>query len=314
MRVLLQFPEGLKQKALEYARKHEAQGDEVFLSASACYGACDLALDEARWVKADKLVHFGHNRFVRDDLPIQVEYVDYSIDIDVGRLEAVLPHLEGMQAIALATTVQHIHQLDSMRAFFEKSGKRVLIGKGERAERPGQILGCDGGAIKSVEKDADAVLFVGEGLFHPLAMETEKPAFTYNPSSGSVIRLDEEIARLRKKRKGAITLAYHAKTFGILLSTKPGQFNMAGAQYAKKELEKRGLTAAIVTANELEPMALKNFAAFDCFINTACPRMADDTEEFGKPILNLDMLLQLFQVIDTVGRAAGAFGSGKNIK
>ncbi|MFH0885261.1 MAG: diphthamide biosynthesis enzyme Dph2 [Candidatus Micrarchaeota archaeon] len=298
MRILLQFPEGLKQKALEYARKYEAEGHEVFLSASACYGACDLALDEARWVKADKIVHFGHNRFVKEDLPIPVEYVDYNIDIDIQKLESIVPHLEGMKTIALATTVQHIHQLEEMKAYFEKNGKRVLIGKGERAKMPGQILGCDSGAIKSVEPDSDAVVFIGEGMFHPLAMETSKPSFSYNPSSGAVKRLDDEIARLRKKRKGAITLAYSAKTFGILLSTKPGQFNMAGAQWAKKELEKRSRNAAIVAANELEPMALKNFMSFDCYINTACPRMADDTEEFGKPILNIDMLIELFRVID----------------
>ena len=304
MRILLQFPEGLKQKALEHARRYESEGHEVFLSASACYGACDLALDEAGWIKADKIVHFGHNRFIRGDLPVKipVEYIDYKIDVDIPKLEALLPHLAGMKTVALATTVQHIHQLEDMKAFFEKNGKRVLIGKGERAMLQGQILGCDGGAVKSVEKDADAVVFVGEGMFHPLAMETTKPAFAYNPSSGNAKRLDDDIARLRKRRKGSFTLAYSAKSFGILLSTKPGQFNMAGAQWAKKELEKRGRNAAIVTANELEPMALKNFMSFDCYINTACPRMADDTEEFGKPILNIGMLIELFKVIDGEGK------------
>ena len=63
MRVLLQFPEGLKQKALEYAVKIEKGGDEVFISASPTFGACDLAIDEARSIKADKLIHFGHGEF-----------------------------------------------------------------------------------------------------------------------------------------------------------------------------------------------------------------------------------------------------------
>lgn len=301
MRILLQFPEGLKQKALGFAKVYEAEGHEVFLSASACYGACDLALDEARWLKADKIVHFGHNRFMKGDLPIPVEYVEYRLDIDVEGLSALLPHIEKHRTIALATTVQHIHQLGGMKAFFEKNGKIVLIGKGERAEMPGQILGCDGGAVKSVEKDVDAVVFVGDGMFHPLALVTEKPIFAYNPAARSVKQLDLEIIALRKKRKGSITRAYLCRRFGILLSTKPGQFNMAGAKWAKSELEKRGFEAAIVAANELEPMALKNFMAFECFINTACPRMADDTEEFGKPMLNLDMLIELFGIIDGEG-------------
>ena len=65
MRVLLQFPEGLKRLALEYAQKYEAQGHEVFVSSSSCYGACDLALDEAKKIGAKKIVHFGHSKFIR---------------------------------------------------------------------------------------------------------------------------------------------------------------------------------------------------------------------------------------------------------
>jgi 2-(3-amino-3-carboxypropyl)histidine synthase len=298
MRIIIQFPEGLKQKAVQISKEYEGQGHQVFLSASACYGACDLALDEARWIKADKIVHFGHNRFVRNDVGIQVEYVDYKIDVDIGRLEVILPHIKESKSIALATTVQHIHQLDEMKSFFEKHGKKVHIGKGERAEKPGQILGCDGGAVKKVERDSDAIVFIGSGLFHPLALDVAKPAYVFNPVDSSVKDIRPEVERLRKKRRGAIAKALSCKSFGILLCTKPGQFSLAGAEWARKELEKRGLGCAILVANELEPMTLNNFMTFDCFINTACPRMADDTEEFGKPILNVDMLNELFALLD----------------
>src|SRR5271157_3184379 len=101
MRILLQFPEGLKQKALELSRKYESEGHEVILSASACYGACDIAIDEARWLKADRIVHFGHNSFVKADLGVPVEYVEYNIDIDIAGLAAVLPYIEEYDAIAL---------------------------------------------------------------------------------------------------------------------------------------------------------------------------------------------------------------------
>ena len=63
MKILLQFPEGLKQKAVEIAKKYEKKGDVVFLSAAPCYGACDLALDEARAIGAKKIIHFGHSPF-----------------------------------------------------------------------------------------------------------------------------------------------------------------------------------------------------------------------------------------------------------
>ncbi|MBI4399825.1 diphthamide synthesis protein, partial [Candidatus Micrarchaeota archaeon] len=70
MRVLLQFPEGLKSKALKIAKKYEKKGYEVFISSSPCYGACDIAIEEAKACKADKILHFGHAEFTKIDYPI----------------------------------------------------------------------------------------------------------------------------------------------------------------------------------------------------------------------------------------------------
>ena len=302
MRILLQFPEGLKRKALVIAEAYEKEGHEVFLSASACYGACDIALDEARALNAGKIVHYGHSRFPRGNGEIPVEYVPYSIDADLRVLSAALPHLEGKKRVALATTVQHIHQLGQMKEFFEKNGKTVLVGKGELCAEPGQILGCDAGAVKSVEKDADAIVFVGEGMFHALALDSKKPAYAISPYGGGVKDLSADIERLRRKRMGALAKALTCESFGILLSTKPGQANIEGALWARGELEKRGVRCAILVANELEPMNVKNFMAFGCLVNTACPRMADDTEEWGMPMLNLGTLKEALAMMDSGGK------------
>jgi 2-(3-amino-3-carboxypropyl)histidine synthase len=301
MKILLQFPEGLKQKASEIAKKYEAEGHQVFLSGSPCYGACDIALDEARWIGADKIVHFGHSRFVRTDLEIPVEYVEYHVDIDVEGLRSVLPLLEGKNTIALATTIQHTHQLEEMKKFLEKNGKKVLIGKGVKTSVPGQVLGCDALAVSSVASKADAVLFVGNGMFHALAIDANEgvPIIAYNPYSKKARDIRADIALIKRKRKGAIARALTCKKFGIMLSTKAGQFALKQAEDAKKQLVKRGFEAAIIVANELEPLALNNFMTFDCYVNTACPRMADDSEEFGKPVLNPDMLRELFELIDS---------------
>lgn len=296
MRILLQFPEGLKQKALEYAKKYE--GHEVVLSASPCYGACDLALDEARWIKADKIVHFGHNKFIKRELDIEVEYVPYHVDIEVEKLSAVLPLIEEYSRIGLATTVQHVHQFDKMKEFFESNGKEVLSETGELAAERGQVLGCDAGAVLKVKDKVEAVVFVGSGAFHPLAIEMEKPVFVYSPYDYSVRELNSEIERLRKRRKGAIAKALTSQRFGILVSTKPGQFNFEVAKWAKKELEKKGKTAEILVANEFDPMTVNNFMAFECYINTACPRIADDQEKFGKPLLSTGMLRELLALLE----------------
>jgi 2-(3-amino-3-carboxypropyl)histidine synthase len=300
MRILLQFPEGLKQKADELQKKYESEGHEVFLSASPCYGACDIALDEARWIKADKIVHFGHNKFVKTDLPISVEYVPYQIDIDVESLNEMAKHLKGHKTIALTTTVQHVHQLEEMKKVFEKHGIAVLMGSGYWATQPGQVLGCDSLGAKKLDNKIDAVVFVGDGMFHPLGIENAKPIFAFNPYTKQIRHMNEEIEKLRKKRKGSLLAAVEAKHFGIIVSTKIGQFNLMHAEYAKKELEKRGKHASILVANELEPITVNNFRHFDCYVNTACPRIVDDTVEFGKPILNLEMLKELFGILDSL--------------
>jgi len=298
-RILLQFPEGLKQKAAKFAEGYEKEGHEVFLSASPCYGACDIALDEARWIKADKIVHFGHNRFMKNDLEIPVEYVEFKVDVEIARLAALLPLLEGKKRIALATTVQHVHQFDEMKRFFAGHGIEAIAGKGERACGIGQVLGCDDGAVRKAGADIDAIVFVGNGMFHPLAIgnASGKPVLALDPYSGAVRDIGKDIANLRKRRMGSIAKALSCKRFGVLLSTKPGQFNMPLAIWARDELRKHGLAADILVANELEPLSLNNFLSFDCYINTACPRMADDTEEIGKPVLNIDMLRDFFGML-----------------
>ena len=155
MRILLQFPEGLKQEALKHAKRLEAEGNDVFISASPTYGACDLALDEARNIGADKLVHFGHAEFNKVDF--NVEYVEYSIDAPLDMLEKALPLLEGRDAIGVVVTIQQIHQLPVVKEFFERNGKRVVIGKPYGfAKKQGQILGCDIGSAASIDSKVDA--------------------------------------------------------------------------------------------------------------------------------------------------------------
>ncbi len=77
MRILLQFPEGLKQKALEHAKALRGRATRSSYPHRPPIGACDLALDEAKNIKADKLVHFGHGEFHHVDF--NVEYVEYAL-------------------------------------------------------------------------------------------------------------------------------------------------------------------------------------------------------------------------------------------
>ena len=92
--------------------------------------------------------------------------------------------------------------------------------------------------------------------------------------------------------------ALECKAFAILLSTKPGQFCPHVAENAKKKLRKAGLTAEILVSNEFNPVSIGNFREFDCYINTACPRVDEDSDLFDKPIINsidLEDFLQLYK-------------------
>jgi len=60
-RVGLQFPEGLKQYAVEIAAEIEEKTNSLtVIFADPCYGACDTKPEQAKKLKIDLLVHFGH--------------------------------------------------------------------------------------------------------------------------------------------------------------------------------------------------------------------------------------------------------------
>ena len=65
-RVGLQFPEGLKDRAIELAREIESKTDSaVIILTDPTYGACDMKRPQAEKLGLDLLVHFGHTEFKR---------------------------------------------------------------------------------------------------------------------------------------------------------------------------------------------------------------------------------------------------------
>jgi 2-(3-amino-3-carboxypropyl)histidine synthase len=299
MRILLQFPEGLKAEAVAKARALEAQGNEVLLSASPCYGACDVATAQAKALGADKIIHYGHSQFVDADVP--VEYVEYPQEVEYADVaKKALGMLGTYRTVGLVTTVQHVAQLPGIKKLLEKNGKRVLIGKrGARAKHDGQVLGCDQGAAQSIERSVDCFLYFGGGVFHPLgvALAVQKPVLAADPFLKKVFWLDEMKEKFARRRKGALLKALEAKRFGILVSTKPGQFALKEAEALRDALRKRGREAHVLVADEIVPETLENFRAFDCYINTACPRIVEDAERFAKPVLNAGEAREMLNII-----------------
>src|SRR5262250_1792072 len=106
-RVLVQLPDGFKNEGVRLAEfAAEKTGAEVFVSATPAWGACDLSLDAATRLKADLLVHYGHNEFLRDGSNgTPVVYVPAKAKHDIAPVVTkAAPLLQG-KTIGLATTV-----------------------------------------------------------------------------------------------------------------------------------------------------------------------------------------------------------------
>ena len=298
MRILIQFPEGLKQKALEYAESLEKEGNEVFVSASPNFGACDLALDEARNLKVDKLIHYGHAEFNKVDF--DVEYVPYEIDAPLDLLPKSLKYLKEFNKISVVTTVQHLHQLDSIKEFYEKNGKEVFIGRPYGfAKHPGQILGCDIGSAASVDSKVDAHVYFGGGIFHPLGalLNTKKPFLVIEPFDNKIEFIDSLRDTYQRRSKGKVLASLDAKSIAILVSTKNGQHNLKLAEILKKKIESEGIKSAILVSNTFDFDSINNMMEFDAFVNTACPRIAiDDIDRLRKPLLSANELMQVLSM------------------
>ena len=298
MRILIQFPEGLKQKALEYAESLEKEGNEVFVSASPNFGACDLALDEARNLKVDKLIHYGHAEFNKVDF--DVEYVPYEIDAPLDLLPKSLEYLKDFNRISVVTTVQHLHQLDSIKEFYEKNGKEVFIGRPYGfAKHPGQILGCDIGSAASVDSKVDAHVYFGGGIFHPLGalLNTKKPFLVIEPFDSKIEFIDSLRDTYQRRSKGKVLASLDAKSIAILVTTKNGQHNLKLAEILKKKIESEGLKSAILVSNTFDFDSINNMMEFDAFVNTACPRIAiDDIDRLRKPLLSANELMQVLSM------------------
>jgi 2-(3-amino-3-carboxypropyl)histidine synthase len=274
-RVALQFPEGLKRKAPEYAAALRDAGFTVIVSGDPCYGACDLALDTLN--HADVLVHVGHAPVNEQD---RVIFIPYSVDFDVTILEKALPLLKG-KSVGLVTTVQHVHLVPALEEYLRAKGIDVLVAEGKgRTPCRGQVLGCSFAAAR--DTGADEILYVGTGLFHPIgiALSTKKRVVALDPLSGIASEVSGET--LLRRRFAVIEKAKAAKSTAIIQSSKNGQ--------ARPELARRLASlspgAVIVTMKEVSPDEILNLG-FSCYVNTACPRLAyDDQVRFPVPVLS----------------------------
>ena len=192
--------------------------------------------------------------------------------------------------IGLVTTVQFIGQLKKIQSALEKQDKVVFLGTGKHTAYQGQVLGCDVDAAVSVEKNVDAFLYIGSGSFHPTAisLKTKKQVFTFNPLTEKFSMVDrKEAEKINKKRKGALIKFLSSKEIGVIITTKPGQEQLKEALELKNKFRDKSFYFLIF--DTIDFGQLENFPFVECFVNTACPRIAlDDSVRINKAIINLE--------------------------
>jgi 2-(3-amino-3-carboxypropyl)histidine synthase len=278
-KILLQLPEGLKTKAVEIMEALEREKINVILASNPCYGACDLPEKEAKMLGCDLIVHVGHNRFYKNiKTKTPVLYFPWKMNANIDDIDfSIVKEAK----IGLLSSVQYLDLLKKVSEKLKAIGKKPVIG--------GQILGCWTENANKIAKKVDAFLFVGTGEFHPLAL-SEKKAYILDLEKRKISILGSSL--FKKQRYARIFAARDAQTFGILVSSKLGQFNMKMAEKIKKMLEQRHKKAFILIMDEINEQKLAGIKA-DAFINTACPRITDD--KFSKPMINACDIEKLFE-------------------
>ncbi len=279
----LQFPVGLRTKAVELAQEIEAKaGVACLVSADPSFGACDIAE-----MPVDLIVHLGHapmphlryNRVFFYDLPGPA----LSSFAFVDAAEPLLP-----RRVGLLTTTQFRGWLLQIKEHLEKAGHEVRIGEPDRrVAYAGQLLGCDYHTAETVAQDVDGYLYIGTGEFHPLgvAFLTDKPVVIADPERGSARSLADLKDRVLRQRWAAIARAHDAQVFGIIVSKKIGQARMEMAQELKGLAERHGRKATIFLLDMVSPDFLEGYRV-DAWVNTACPRIAiEDILQYKKPLL-----------------------------
>jgi 2-(3-amino-3-carboxypropyl)histidine synthase len=276
-KILLQLPSGLRRHSTSIAGTIAKEiGCNVIISGSSCYGACDIPIKEAGQCKADLIIHIGHRKFYRDikySMPIIYYEWKTDVDFDKNRLKQALSGIKEKR-IGLVSSVQFLHILPKIKTSLEEQGKMVEIG--------GYVLGCWAEAVGKIRDKVDCFMFVGSGCFHSLGFDCK---YVLDLERQELANIGHERHRLEKIRWARIMKAKDASVIGILVSTKPGQHELLGsADDTKKKLEATGKKALILIMDEITESTLSAFGC-DAFINTACPRIADD--HWSKPMINV---------------------------
>jgi 2-(3-amino-3-carboxypropyl)histidine synthase len=305
--ILIQMPEGMLDKPLQNVldRLYKELAVQIFISGDPSFGVCDLAIDLAKKLNCEMLVHFGHSDFgfqhrvneARDrsiDVMLIPAYFNPTKQLDFSSITSKLDEL-GWKTVQLSATIQHIKSLENLRAFLEKNGFNVVI------QETGQILGCHVQNQSRNTRSIDGMISIHAGFFHThgILLNSDKSLIQFDPYSEDLIVHEiSERNNLLQQRFTLLEKAKKADRWGVIGSSKLGQFNKLMISTIEKKLKEDGKTPVIIVAENINPQNIANFHWVDVWVVTACPRIAiDDKIRYSKPVVTFREFLYLIKEI-----------------
>lgn len=285
-RVLVQLPEGVKKNSFELLGFFQELNIEVVFSGETCWGGCAVAVDEAKSVKADLIVHFGHSEFMKFNFPVIHIPIKDELNLE-PLLKKSLNELKSFVNIGISCSVQHMHDLKNIVEFYESNGKKVVVSKKKgNISSEGQVVGCQYFGLKDIQDKVECFVVVGNN-FHSMgaALAVDKPVFLIDVYNNEVKSMKVVKEKILRQRILSVEKFKEAKKIGIIVGVKQGQ-QFGSYKILIDKFTKLGKEVIVLTMNEFSPDKLTNFYNIDAFVELACPRIAtDDFARYRKPII-----------------------------
>jgi 2-(3-amino-3-carboxypropyl)histidine synthase len=173
-----------------------------------------------------------------------------------------------------------------------------MIGKGKGQLNDGQVFGCEFYPAFDIQNIVDAYIFLGQSRFHSVsvAMSTEKPTYMLDPYLDEYSQVNDIAQTFKRKAVLSIYKALDAKSIGIIIGLKEGQFAKIQALKLKKIFEQLGRRVQLIAMTNITDHYVQVFKGIDAFVEVACPRIAID-DHFSKPMLSVPQAFALIKLI-----------------
>lgn len=298
--VALDGPDGLLKKIQSCAHNlSEKYKIPVYVIGDTSWGSCDLNLHAVETLGVDILFNIGHT-IAMEKFGDKVVMIDAFDDVDFSKIatRCAIELKKNFKKISLVTNSQYLPSVQKVKKIFESHGYEVIIGRGKGHLNDAQVFGCEFYPAYDSKNDVDAYIFLGQSMFHSasIAIVTQKPTFMMDPYFNEYSQINDFAQKLEKKAILSVLKAQDAKTIGIIIGLKEGQFAKIKALEIKNMLENQGKRILLIAMTEITDERLLSYQDVDAFVQVACPRIGTDNH-FHKPVLSAPQAMSLIKIL-----------------